>query len=199
MPLAASLIDTPAAPERLPIGQAIDTYLPWNYAPTQGDTNQNRWLAGVTFVPRGCPSITVTEEDPCVTMTWSAPGNAADDFDTPITFRSFRMEKIIQCSTLGGFTDEELEDWVTAEARVATSYAMARQVWGQGIGGNADLRDQADDVTTAGDLTPVGALAAVTGALARRMKGGRGMIHVSPDMLVRLKAAGAIEMASGGR
>jgi hypothetical protein len=192
MALTAPQIQTPAIPERLPMGQAVDMYstLPLDWV--QGPDSGSRWLAGVTFVPRGISTSTVVvAEDPCVLQN---SFGTVQGFTDAVTFRPFRVENAISCSTLGGFTQAELEPWIDAETRSVESYDLARQVWGMG-GPNPDLRDQADVVTT--DGTALGALASVVGALDRRLKGRRGLIHVSPDMQVRLAAAGAIANRSG--
>lgn len=195
MPIVVPLVDTPELPGRLPRAQALDTYLPFTYQPTQDDPNPRRWLAGVTFVPRGRPTITVVPaEDPCVVLN---SFGQLQGFGTEVTFRPFRLENGIECSSIGGYTPEELQAWIIEETRGMMSYSLARQVWGVG-GPNPDLRDQADVVTTPGDTTPIGALAAVEAGLNRRLAGRRGMVHMSTDMATRLKAAGAFTPTATG-
>lgn len=196
MPIAAPQIQSFAVPERLPYGLAVDTYsqLPLNWVQADGGGGADRWVLGVNFVPRGIPTSTdVGIEDPCVVLenSFATP----QGFDTDVTFRAVRTDNAVTCSTLGGFTQDELEAWIEAESRALESYDLARHVWGTG-GPNPDLRDQADTITT-GDVTPVGALAAVVGGLDRRLKGGRGLIHMTTSMLVRLVSAGAVVQRAG--
>lgn len=194
MPVLAPQIQSLSTPERLPFSQAVDMYstLPLDYV--QGPDAMERWLAGVTFVPRGIATSTIVlTEDPCVLLN---SFGTKQGFSDAVTFLPFRVENAVTCSTLGGFTQDQLEDWILTETRSMESYDLARQVWGQG-GPNPDLRDQADDVTTEGDVTALGALAAVVGGLDRRLKGGRGLIHMTTSMQVRLAAAGGIVLRSG--
>ncbi|MCD6056557.1 MAG: hypothetical protein K0R44_29 [Thermomicrobiales bacterium] len=196
MPVLAPQIQSLPIPEPLPIGQAVDLYsmlpLEWVQGP---DSNSDRWLAGVTFVPRGIStSVNLTPlEDPCITLENSF--GTVQGFEAPATFLPFRVENAITCSALGGFTQNELEQWILDETRSVESFDLAKQVWGLG-GPNLDLRDQADVITT-GDVTPLGALSAVVGGLDRRLKGRRGLIHMSTAMLVRVVAAGAVTFRNG--
>lgn len=195
MPITGTQVESLALPERLPLGQAIDNYSTFTYSPVQPDPNgTNRWLAGVTFVPHGVgTSVLVQTEDPCVQLLNSFA--ARQGFGDPVTFLPFRIDNSITCSMLGGFTQEQLEMWILEETRSLESYDLAKQVWGTG-GPNPTLRNTADVVTTA-DVTPVGALAAVVSGMSRRLKGSRGLVHVTPDMLVWLQAAGAVRTVSG--
>lgn len=195
MPVTSPQVESLALPVRLPLGQAIDNYMPFTYQPVQPDPRgENRWLAGVTFVPHGVgTSVLVQTEDPCVQLLNSFALAQRQGFASTVTFRPFRIDNSITCSMLGGFTQDQLERWILEETRSLESFDLAKQVWGTG-GPNPTLRNQADDVSTS-DVTPVGALSAVVGGLARRLKGAKGMVHVSPDMLVRLMSAGAVRIA----
>lgn len=194
MPITGTQVESLTLPELLPLGQAIDNYLTFTYNPVQPDDHATRWLAGVTFVPHGVgTSVRISTEDPCVQLVNSF--SAAQGFGDPVTFRPFRIDNAITCSDLGGFTQSQLETWILEETRSLESWDLAREVWGLG-GPSPSLRSTADVVTT-GDVTPVGALAAVVSGLSRRLKGARGMVHVSPDMLIRLDANGVIYTRNG--
>lgn len=190
MPITGTQVESLALPERLPLGQAVDNYSAFTYDPVQPDEYGNRWLAGVTFVPHGVgTSVLVQTEDPCVQLINSFA--VMQGFGNPVTFLPFRIDNAITCSDLGGFTQTQLENWILEETRSIESYDLARQVWGTG-GPNPTLRSTADDVTTGADQTPVGALAAVLSGMSRRLKGGRGLIHMAPAMLARLDSAGVV-------
>lgn len=162
-------------------GSAIENY--------QQPGMSGRWEdVGVQFVPIGCPNVRGVGEDACVQLLWRAP----EGFEAPVIFKPFRVEETLQCSTIGGWSPQEINDWAVREARAAFSAALARQVWG-GLfqPTNGFLMDgNAHDVTTS-DLSPVGALAAVEDALGQRLL-GQGMVHVTPGMLVRLQANGGL-------
>ena len=185
MPMPAQPIYTIPVPEPQLYGRAADIY---TEVPMTGE--DARWVGGgVTYVPLGCPNVRGVPEDPCVQLTWNAP----EGFQNALTFSPFRIEESITCSTLGAWSPEELTQWAKQEARAGYSVALARQVWGglYGVGQQNLLGATVAEVTIGSDLSVVSALAAVDAALGQRLL-GRGLVHMTPDVLVRLWAAQAV-------
>jgi hypothetical protein len=172
----------PLLPQRW--GSAVANYL-------RPELGEERWPGGgITYVPLGCPSVRALVEDPCVQLSWAAP----EGFEAAVNFAPFRIEETLTCSTLGAWSPEEMELWAKREATPALSVGLARRtMWGAYGPGQSSLAANSTDVTLGGDLSVVGALAAVELALGQRLL-GQGMVHVTPAMLVRLKAAGAVTM-----
>lgn len=173
-------------------GRAVDLY---DEPGVPGLDGVTRWPAvGLQLVPMGCPTTTAgPAADPCaVSFNFAAP----DSFQSAVTFKPFRIEESVSCSTIGVWSPEELQQWAESEARATYSVQLARQALYGTFGANTSLSAEADDVTVASDLTPVGALAAVEIALGQRLMGS-GMVHVNAGMLTRLKSAGALQFLNG--
>lgn len=169
-------------------GRAVDNYVDLNLP-------DDRWmLSKLESVPMGCPTLRAFPEDPCIQVTWGVP----EAIQTPTTtFSPFRIEESITCSTLGAWSPDELQEWATKEAQAIYSAALARQVWG-GLytAGASTLASEADDVTSPTGTTPMDALSAVEYGLGQRLF-GQGMVHVTVDVLTRLRSAGVLTLLDG--
>lgn len=173
-------------------GSAADNYVDLNLP-------DDRWaMTGLETVTFGCPTVRAVPEYPCQELTWATP----EGFSTTSKFLPFRIEESITCSTIGAWSPEELEDWAQREARAIYSAALARQVWGGDYTVSTSgktvaditestLASEADEVTANG-TTPLDALASVEYGLGQRLL-GQGMVHMTVDVLARLKSTGVVE------
>lgn len=146
----------------------------------------DHWEGGYTFVPEGSDGGGVLA--PC-DASYGNPERPGD----PVTGVPFYVWESDQCSRLGNTPFSRYED-VVARARrnlqASESYHLAREFWkGElaatqpGWGDQPILADPASDVLTTGAATPLAAFACLEQGIAEAQRGGRGMIHCTPQML----------------
>lgn len=187
MPLAVEVIDIISPLDPQVWGRAADNYL-------SGDADGVRWTAGLKFVPRGRPRMTsIATSDPCALYTFVA----AEGYESELAFTVFEFQERLTCSAIGGWSQEEISEWTRVEAQAAFSAALAKQAMYGSYGATAlpDLYNTRTQLANAS--TALEALAIVEDGLAVRSLGRRMMIHVSPGILTRLVAAGAVTMRNG--
>lgn len=164
-------------------GRAADLYIERDWDP--------RFGLDLQVVPAGIPSIRGINPDPCLEITWAV----GEGFTAADTWSAFRLDESVTCSTLGAWSQDELNAWALREGRNVYSAALARNVQIGAYGASRSFVSEADDVT-AGSLTPTNALAAVEYALGQRLF-AQGMVHMDVAMLTRLAAAGALRLVDG--
>lgn len=153
-----------------------------------------RWLNGITFRPFGCDHISGAAADIC-----------DDDRETTygalpewVAFKPFLAEVAVAvpvlCTEL-----EELYGFVVAHSEVERSSILGAQVERAAYQPlNASLASEAEDVSGV-DTSIAGAVYYVEQALADKLQGGSGMIHMPPGMFALFAAGGGVRYDAEGR
>lgn len=200
MALPGYEVGVDAAPYELrPYGLAVDLFDPLDAPGLVDDNGALRWLNGVKIDSLGCVTglQTTRAGDMCTGSVQYAAATESADLPDWTSFYAFRMVHALAFTTICGLTVEDAQTKVRTIFEMASSAMIARQVLAATFEpANPSLVGEADNVTTS-DATPLGALAAVEDALAQKLLNARGLIHVSPAMLTRLKAGGMVTLVNG--
>lgn len=153
------------------------------------------WQAGITFSPENCAPGAVGGVD-CVS---SLPDMSTDDNPNPanVINGGFVVWAADQCSTMAA-TQRDFEGRARRALAKSESYWVARELW-HGDSGTPGRRftDSSADLVTAAAVTPLEALGRLEWMLGRCNMGGRGMIHVTPQVLDHLVSAQVLTNAGG--
>lgn len=143
------------------------------------------WTDGYTFVPEGSQGGGVIA--PC-----DGQYGEPEELPAPVEAIPFYVWESAWCSALGR-TPLNTYDALTARARrnlaAAESYHVAREFWRGDLATAESWDDQpvlarlASDVVTSGAATPLAAMGCLEQALSQAQRGGRGMIHCTPQLL----------------
>lgn len=161
------------------------------------DNPEDRWLAGVRYLPEGCGVSGRLPAD-CV------PGSDAFDAaavhgqnDPELYFDAFTVWAGDSC-TLGVFRSRDFVGRATRAVTAEQSWQIAAELWTGTVtqGRHADPGDRSPylldgDATDHGSIAGMAALVRVDSEFARCSRNRRAMIHVTPYALGRLLAAGS--------
>lgn len=162
-----------------------------------------RWQDGWVFNPEGCGT-----SGRVALNCRGGTGEMTDGAENPgdVTGTPFVVWAWDQCSMLG-FQARDFEGRARRQLLATESYQVANELWTGSLRDsiaptakqleNAALVDADADVVTDGAVSPGAALAEVVGALSSCGMGTRGMVHVTPKMLVALAAADVIYQSGG--
>ena len=152
--------------------------------------SNERWLAGFSWDPQSCVSMTV--QSPANLIDTDDPlSNPLVNPSSLTTIYPWMMELALDRITWG-FEAYDYPERVRRWVENCTSKTLEAEFWSGSLGvGNQDLASTTDVI--AGDHHPVQALALLEQALADAGCGGRGMIHVSPELITHWTAWSLIE------
>ena len=150
----------------------------------------NRWMNGVTFVPRACGTgedIFAGPFDPCIAPATNTSQDPIDGFEDAVTFLPFLAEVGYKCSALSVDFDT-LSDYVKNIVDVGTSRALGLQAMeGAYVTTNESLRTAASDAAITGAPLNVGnAMSGLEDWLATTLLGAEGMIHLTPGLFAQV-------------
>lgn len=156
--------------------------------------------AGITWVPRMC-GVSGRDAIDCFGSTAS---RALDVERPPDANESipFAVWTAIECSAPWSQGLDFLGE-VREQLAATESYEVANELWtGDLASTDAEndtfyLASTASDTLTNGGVAPIAALACLEQGLAQCAKGRRGMIHLTPQLLVQLMALRAVTQAGG--
>lgn len=180
------------APAQRRTGTALNDYLPL------GDVGE-RWRAGVKFTPFGRAARFSTggglslcdDNDPR-----PDPGT----IDQPVTFDPFEVSASVMASAIDGFSDEELNDYLTTHANIALSAQVAAQTERNvfSVASNDSLASCAAVIASA-DTSLAGAIWTVEQALTDRLINGVGFIHVPAAIVTMMASENLCALGPDGR
>lgn len=158
----------------------------------------DRWQDGWSFSPEGCGAsgrqAVVFCGDGAARTVAANPGQVDQD---PILVWAG------DSCTSRGFQARDYQGRARRQLEATQSYQLANELWtgtvrtAAGLG-NVALSDASSDTVTDGTgVTPNLALGRLTGALADCGQGQRGMIHVTPQLLVSLGTNGTVRREGG--
>lgn len=196
--MAAYQVPAPPVAPR-PWATAMTTYLPLTEGVFADGQAAQRWLAGVQFAPLLCRALQGSVvPDPCTTGDTPVapnvflPGQDEDDDDNPcVTFEAFVIDLLLEVPALRS-PSQDIEGFLAVHSALARSVILAREAQTGSLTDESPSFVSTADTVTGFDATAVGALAAVEDALATRLQGGLGMIHVTPGMLTILNSGGGL-------
>ena len=156
------------------------------------DSGGVRWEGGVEWLPQSCTIGGALALD--------CPAGS-DEMVLPVAPGTVEALPFVvwapdACSTLGSVQ----RDWqgrARALLSATESFLVAAEVWDGAIADaeslpNVPLASAGADILTAAAESPVDALGCIEGGIAGAGFGARGMVHVTPQVLVHLVAAGAV-------
>lgn len=156
-----------------------------------------RWQNGIVFQPDACASGGVVSIG-CKGNT--ATMEAADRVPL-VDIDPFVVWAADKCSTLA-FNIEEYEARARRALAASESFWIAHELWNGTVAqadalSNGWLRSIGSDVLTSGPATPIDALGCLEQGLGRCGQGRRGLIHMTPQVLVHLAVLGAVRLEGG--
>lgn len=183
---------TPAQPPRYGLLVAAQTQI--------GDAG--RWQFGVAWEPEQCGSSGREAVD-CFGSTPALDANVSPGTRTGDPFMVYASDR---CSPFGF----QARDWAaraTRQLEATQSFEVADELWSgtlrdaagvdDQLADNPALTDSSSDTVTSGAADPIDALACLEQGLSECSRGRRGMIHATPQTLVRWVAAQAVRLEGG--
>lgn len=162
-----------------------------------------RWQQGVEWAPEQCGDnrgSTVTECEGNTDMIFADPNNPAGN-PAMAEADPFMVWAYDRCSSIG-WEARDYEGRARRALAATESAAIAKEFWTGDLSQAHGLDNTwlaslgADTLTAAASpVDPVHALALLEGALAACGGGRRGMIHVTPQVLIHLRSAYAVDQA----
>lgn len=148
--------------------------------------NGVRWQRGIKFEPESCGSSGRTAILEC----GSTDELLAERDAAFVNADPFLIWSADECSIFGA----RARDWsgrVTRQLEATQSFQIAEELWTGTLSAEAGLDnralvDSASDTLTNGAVSALDAFACLEQGLARCSQGRRGMIHVTPQVLVHL-------------
>jgi hypothetical protein len=176
----------------------MTTYLPLTEGVFASGVTQ-RWLAGVEFTPLLCRALVgspvplmCTTGDTPLEPNFFLPGqDDADEDDPCVVFEAFQIDTLLEVPTLSS-PGQDVSGFMTVHSALARSVILAREAQTGSLTAESPSFVSEAETVTGFDATAVGALAAVEDALAVRLQGGVGMIHITPGMLTILNSGGGL-------
>lgn len=157
----------------------------------------NRWQNGVTFQPDGCAGGGIVS----LGCRGDTVALDADDRQPLVEADPFVVWASDKCSTLA-FQREDYEGRARRALAASESYWIATEFWTGTLAqsdslANSWLTSIDSDVLTAGAASPIDALGCLEQGLGQCGQGRRGLIHMSPQVLVHLAVLGAVRLEGG--
>lgn len=171
-------------------------------APTQ-DTPDGRWTAGFAFTPEQCGQ----GGRAAINCGGSTDVLDPDGNPTPVEGDAFVVWAGDACSTFG-LDARDYQGRARRQLAAIESYELANELWTGSLRDdtnaatpdtmtNVALVDTSSDTVTNGAVSPLDALGCLEQGLGSTIRGQRGMIHVTPQMLVQLVGSGAVQWQGG--
>ncbi len=173
--------DYPRAPVR-PWGLLLETAEPLTGV-------SFRFPLGITFQGPNYDAL-FTNDVGCSASSLQAPHGYKSIEEQP----SFSIYDSVICSTLSK-TFEEVSAYVDARWPVLLSHAFALELLTGNVSGGHSLQD--DDVALAASSTVIAAISLLEATLAQNLRGGQGMLHMPPSILVYGVNNGIVNLRAG--
>lgn len=169
---------------------------------TIGDNGGVRWSSGVTWEPEQCGNSGRAQVE-CEGNTAALDNNTSPGNRTADPFMVYASDR---CSPFG-FGARDFAARASRQLEATQSFQVAGELWdgtlrdaadsGDDIEDNPALIDSTSDTVTSGPADPVDALACLEQGLAECSQGRRGMIHITPQVLVHLISQSAVRLEGG--
>lgn len=174
------VLDYPAAPVR-PWGLFLQT--------AQRINPSFRFPLGVKFQGANYDPLFLNDAD-CTPSGLMEPHGYKDVEEQP----AFSVYDSVICSTLSK-TFEEVSAYIEQRWPVLISHAYATELLTGAASGGHSL--QGDDTALGASATVLGAVSTLDGVLAQNLRGGQGMLHMAPSILVYAVKDGVVNLKGG--
>jgi len=153
------------------------------------------WEDGFKFAPESC-GVSGKKALNCF-GGFDTPMEGSDNRDA-IEGDPFVIWAADQCTTLTRGRDRQAR--ARRQLEITRSFQIASELWDGELAQDEDLAnrflvDTASDVLTNGAIDVLDALACVEQGIATYGRGARGMVHMTPQVLVHLRGAQAIDLS----